>query len=130
MLVRYPIRRRDIRLGQLAAEITALVGRAVVLTVDETEPDDEPDQLAVVDETGQPVAVDPARLDTLIATHTPAPPPRSSAEQALDDFDTALTPAGKLAALRGYVAREAGAAEQRRRARPVIPGLVDRDRRP
>lgn len=110
-----------IHVPTLCDDLAARLGRAVDL-VTRRRSGDDPGVLIVQDRaTGQRLDVDPAVLAGVVSAHIPPPARRSSGRQALDEFDVADTPTGKLLALRNHIARQVEADETRRDLRKSAP---------
>lgn len=102
MTVRHRLGRADVDVRRLRAELSAALGVSVHLLVRRPTPDDPDGDLQLEDAAGARLDVDPAVVAAVLAAHAPA---RTSARQALDEFDGAETPAERLGALRGWLAR-------------------------
>lgn len=104
------VTRKNVDPTQLQEDLVRRLGQDVTVTM-RMPSDTEPGYLRVQDvRSGVDLDVDPAVLDEVLEQNTP---PESSGQQFLREFDAAPTQAGKLLALRDYIARDVAEQEHR-----------------
>lgn len=117
---RHPFGRTDIDLTRLRAELSARLGRRVELLTSAPTVEEPGGVLIVEDpDTGEYLDVDPAVVVEVVAEQRP---PLSVDEQAIAEFDAAVTPQEKLQVWRGWLGQRVVAERQRRQRAELIRG--------